>query len=206
MSEIAERARVPKSLIHHHFGTKQKLWMAVKRSASAAYHARQSAIFAASEQSALAMLRESMFVYAQFLRDNPYVMRLAQWSRIDEDKDVDRGMLDMLRRGSELVRRGQDTGLIRGDLDPELSVLALVALTQHGFEDTIYRNTDFGGGRRADADLRTYLDTMWKILEQGIAVNAETSAEATKPHTKPQPQLQPSDTSHTHVHGSKRRR
>ncbi len=31
MTEIADRAGVTKSLIHHHFGSKQTLWLQVKR-------------------------------------------------------------------------------------------------------------------------------------------------------------------------------
>ncbi|MBC8072705.1 MAG: helix-turn-helix transcriptional regulator, partial [Deltaproteobacteria bacterium] len=31
MSEIAERSSVTKSLIHHHFGSKEALWSEVKR-------------------------------------------------------------------------------------------------------------------------------------------------------------------------------
>jgi len=173
MSEIAARASVPKSLIHHHFGTKQRLWTAVKRSANASYHTRQAAVFAASERDALEMLRESMFIYGQFLNDNPRVMRLAQWSRIDDDRDVDEAMFKMLQRGVDIVRRGQAAGIIRGDVDPALSVLALVALTQHCFESAIYRNTSLAPAKRGKlVDIQAYLDTMWKILESGIRAAA----------------------------------
>ena len=70
MSEIARRAKVTKSLIHHHFSSKDGLWEQVKMRRFAAYGEAQMQAMENTQPSAK-LLRKSMEGYFRFLKDNP---------------------------------------------------------------------------------------------------------------------------------------
>ena len=78
MSDIAARAAITKSLIHHHFGSKEELWVEVKRRSLDEYVEAQRALMASPGADA-ATLTESLRIYFRFLERNPNWVRLSTW-------------------------------------------------------------------------------------------------------------------------------
>ena len=70
LSEIARQAGVTKSLIHHHFGSKEGLWREVKVRRFSAYAEGQMRMLETVPPSH-ELLRDSMRYYFGFLKDNP---------------------------------------------------------------------------------------------------------------------------------------
>lgn len=140
MNEIALAAGVTKSLIHHHYGSKQALWEQMK-----AAHFQQLAAAQAETISrpgdARQFVREAFTVYFRFLQKNPRLLRLMWWAQAEHGAsqhpaadDLTQGFLSQLHQlGVERVRMLQKSGGIRRDLDPRYLFAAFVSLVRHWF-------------------------------------------------------------------------
>ena len=109
MSDIAARAAVTKSLIHHHFGSKEELWLEIKRRSVEEYVKAQRAIMssAAADRDTL---MESLRVYFGFLERNPNFVRLSTWMNLEDPKLSAPTNPDLLQRGVERLRKAQASG------------------------------------------------------------------------------------------------
>ena len=83
LSEIAKKAGVTKSLIHHHFESKQLLWEEMKNRVYDAYTEQQMTLLQESELS-LETLIQSIVTYFRFLKANPKIIRLMAWMALEE--------------------------------------------------------------------------------------------------------------------------
>ena len=99
LSEIARRARITKSLIHHYFGSKEALWREVKQRRFDHYAKDQLAMLTNAEPVA-ELLRNSVKLYFRFLKNNPEIVRILAWMFLERDQ------VDCLLRGQELTEAG----------------------------------------------------------------------------------------------------
>ena len=118
MREIAARSGVTKSLIHHHFGSKEALWELVKERAIAAYAEGQAAELREASEPDAELLRRGIANYFRFLRDNPGVVRLFAWTHLDDDPSCGRLDAELVQLGAERIRQAQARGLLRPDVNP----------------------------------------------------------------------------------------
>lgn len=141
--DIARAAGVTKSLIHHHFGTKEALYDAVCGRAFVAYWSQQRALFEAREGADEALLRESMWTFFRFHADNPDFVRLSAHHlvrSITGESDGSFTAVDETDLGQQLVLQGVDRlreamrgGLLRTDLDPQWLLVVLLTATKAWF-------------------------------------------------------------------------
>ncbi len=172
MADIAEASGVTKSLIHHHFQSKQKLWQDVK-------YRRFARDFAGRQMDLLAnppggdtveMMRASISAYFRFLRENPRFVRLISWiimegrAELEQERGPDE---ELIKIGAERIREAQERGEIRADIEPPFDITALIALCLHWFESESF----FRGQIDFDDDTNLherYLDHVQKIVFEGI--------------------------------------
>lgn len=166
MSEIAEVSRVTKSLIHHHFGSKEALWKEIKRRRFASYHAQQTALFA-SEGPSAALLRESMRVYFQFLRDNPETVRLMSWVQLEGDRELTEMVQELRDAGIAHVKAAQDAGVLRPDVPAPFILMTFVGLVRAWFGDRAH------AGEADPAAGDEYLDCAWSLFASGALARAD---------------------------------
>ena len=127
-----------KSLIHHHFGSKDALWDEIKRTRFADYYDRQMQLFATANLDR-EMARASMEAYFRLLRDNPQVLRMMSWMLLEKDHDVRTRSRSCARsRCRADYRAAQDAGVLRSDLPASFIVMAFLGLahawfTEHAF-------------------------------------------------------------------------
>jgi TetR/AcrR family transcriptional regulator len=168
MSDIAARAAVTKSLIHHHFGSKEELWAEVKRRSVEEYVKAQRAIMA-SPAADRDTLFESMRIYFRFLERNPNFVRLSSWMNLEDPMLSAPANPDMLHRGVERLRQAQASGSFRSDVDPWHIMIAFFALTTYWFQarhahgHEVYADPD---SSRAD---EKFLEDVIKILFEGVS-------------------------------------
>lgn len=117
MREIAARSGVTKSLIHHHFGSKEALWELVKERAIAAYAEAQASDLRQASTPDAELLRRGVASYFQFLRENPGVVRLFAWTHMDDDQSCGQIDAELVALGAERIRQAQQAGLIRPDVN-----------------------------------------------------------------------------------------
>lgn len=167
-AEIAKAARINKSLIHHHFGSKEALWEEVKRRHFGAYFAAQKQMLAAATEPTAELLRASLHAFFRFLQSDPKSVRFMSWSfcenelgKIDQEKEL-------FELGIERIRQSQEAGTIRSDIEPLFVIKTFVALALHWFQ-TCRVTLSMIDSEISPAQLdELYLDTATKILLEGV--------------------------------------
>ncbi|MDY7092985.1 MAG: TetR/AcrR family transcriptional regulator [Acidobacteriota bacterium] len=166
-SAIARGAGVTKSLIHHHFGSKEKLWNEVKVRRFAQYAEAQIRMTETSSPDA-DLLRRSMKLYFKFLQDNPEVVRLMAWMYLegdDECTDIDR---KVLLAGAEKIREGQENGSLRNDIDPRYILVLFVSLGKQWFQSHERLCSALNFDQPMEQTDAEYLEAMEKIFFEGV--------------------------------------
>ncbi|MCH9688303.1 MAG: TetR/AcrR family transcriptional regulator [Deltaproteobacteria bacterium] len=165
MSEIAKGSGVTKSLIHHHFGSKDALWREVKRRRFASYHQQQMALFA-REGPTQGLLQESMQVYFQFLRQNPATVRLMSWMQLEGDRDLTEMVKELRDAGIELVSAAQAATVLRADIPAPMVLMIFMGLVKAWFADPSHDDDD--------ATANAYLETAWSLFAEGVVARQAT--------------------------------
>lgn len=161
LSEIAERSGVTKSLIHHHFGSKEALWAEVKRRRFTSYHAQQLVLLTSGELSP-ATLKASMTAYFRLLLDNPPLVRLIGWMRLENDHDCADLVVELRTIGIRQIEAAQRANVIRQDIPPEHVLLVFVTLVNGYFQDS-----DFAANCQP-VEAEAYLNTAWTVFAAGM--------------------------------------
>ena len=163
MRDISAASGVSHPLIHHHFGSKEELYAAVKRRMVEGYARRFPAAARATNRplSVKAEMRRLM----TYLSENPVMLRLCGWTRLEGDIQVWPGepdLLDTLRRRVEAAQR---RGRVRADLEPAVLSLMILGLILFWVENRAHFAERFRG-RIADD---SYLRQAVALIERGIA-------------------------------------
>jgi TetR/AcrR family transcriptional regulator len=167
MSSIAQRAAVTKSLIHHHFGSKDGLWTEVKSRRLSAYFEEQLQMLEASEPG-VDLLQRSIEHYFRFLQRNPEVVRLAAWMYLEHDDDCSNLDQELQETGVERIREAQERGEIRGDLHPRSVLVSFIALTQFWFQSREHLWLEQAPTASPEAIDETYFQDMLRIYFEGV--------------------------------------
>jgi TetR/AcrR family transcriptional regulator len=167
-SAIAAKAGVTKSLLHHHFGSKEGLWREVKRRRFAAYADEQMRLLDDAGP-APELLRESIAFYFRFLRDNPQFVRILAWIYLERLDDAgDDLSAELTDRGVASLQAAQEAGLLRRDLDPRLLLFAFIGGVQHWFQNREFYRQRMGAELDDDALDEAFLATFQKIFMEGV--------------------------------------
>jgi TetR/AcrR family transcriptional regulator len=167
VSEIAKLAGVTKSLIHHHFGSKEGLWAAVKLHLFSGYAELQGRILGELEPNA-ELLRRSVETYFRFLQKNPGFPRLLHWTHLEEveRQPFDAGG-DLFRLGVQRIEQAQSSGALRADIQPFFVLVCFLGLVESWFQTKEHRChwCDEHSELRSDD---AFLDSMLKIFFEGV--------------------------------------
>ena len=134
MRQIAERSGVTKSLIHHHFGSKDRLWEATKEQALAQYAAEQKQELEQRTEADGRLLHDGVVNYFRFLQDNPQVVRLLAWTHMEGDASCGEMDAELVRLGAERVRQAQQAGIFRADVNPVHVVTLFILVCTQWFQ------------------------------------------------------------------------
>jgi len=171
MSEISRRAGVTKSLLHHHFGSKENLWAEVKQRRFSYYAEAQLAMIREDRGNA-GLLRDSFEFYFRFLQQNPQTVRIMAWVFLERDQNnsVCMKMDDQLfNEGAERIRQAQESGAIRPDLDPRFILSTFLGICQHWFQDREHVLEHIGEDVPSEVIDERYLRDALKIFFDGVA-------------------------------------
>ncbi len=168
-AEIARLAGVTKSLIHHHFGSKESLWDEVKLRRFSVYSSQQMALLEEQAPSA-ELLRESMRMYFRFLRANPQLVRLLAWMFLEQKEeeacaDLDR---ELTLAGIDKIRQAQERGDLRADLNAGFILFTFLGIAQHWYQDKHWMLDKIGLSARSEAVDEAYLEDAIKIFFEGV--------------------------------------
>jgi TetR/AcrR family transcriptional regulator len=167
MREIATRSGVTKSLIHHHFGSKRRLWDEVKERALALYADDQRAELENADRPDAELLERSVVNYFRFLRDHPRVVRLLAWTHLEGDESCGEMDADLVRLGADRIRQGQRSGVFRDDVNPTHVVTTFVLTCLQWFEARSHHAQWPGIGSDDE-----FLEDFLKIFMRGLSPTA----------------------------------
>lgn len=167
MREIARQAEVNKSLIHHHFGSKQGLWEAVKQDCFAEYFNLQMPALEQPEASA-ELLRDGIKAYFNWLKSNPEVVRLLAWAYLEGDTQSSAMEQALIDKGTQRIEEAQAEGKLRSDIKPLNVLITFIGMARVWFEgkDHFLQWADLDK-EPADWDA-AYLEDFLKILFEGL--------------------------------------
>jgi len=138
MSEIARLAGVSKANIFHHFGSKQRLYLAVLK-AVCARTVGATLDGHANERSSLESLRSFLATHLRLLLDDPGAAQLVL-REIAQGDDAQQRLLaeevfsDHFTRLVAMVRDAQQQAILRRDCDPGLLAFLMVGANVFFFE------------------------------------------------------------------------
>lgn len=132
ISKIAQQAGVTKSLIFHHFESKEQLWETVKEAFFKKYADNQMNLFE-SEPDPIELIRKSMRYYFEFVKNNPMIPRFFAYAHLENDENC--GKLDqpLMQRGAELIKQAQQKGLMRKNFNPAVLVMNFITVINQYF-------------------------------------------------------------------------
>lgn len=173
LSHIAKKAGVTKSLIHHHFESKESLWNEIKHRALEEYAAKQREIMSRGDVT-IETLRESVVAYFRSLQKNPQIVRLMAWMHIENfENDCGQCAHDpLIEWGVVQIEAAQKKGILRSDIPAVHVVMSFVMMLSGWFQDrSVFRKwLDVGD---SDADLAVadelFLETALKLIINGAA-------------------------------------
>lgn len=129
MRDIAKRAGVSQSLVHHHFGSKDALWNFVGERISADFldYTAQATTAAVGPQSVANALR----TYMAYWRDHPAMFRFNLWRLLEgPKKEREERSKALNNRGVPLFQKAQEAGFLRADMPPGLAMIIGGSLVQ----------------------------------------------------------------------------
>lgn len=140
MGKIAKLAGVNHSLLFHYFGNKENLWLAVKQSIAKDADQR-SKMLPDTHLPFKAFLRELIIKSIHFYRDNPDIIRMINWQRLEYNSEQKIGVTlsPETQDWIDAFKHYQQKGDINPKLKPEfvitfiLSIVSSAALDQNIF-------------------------------------------------------------------------
>lgn len=163
MRDISGASGVSHPLIHHHFGSKEELYAAVKRRMVEGY-ARRFPVAARATNRPLSV-RAEMRRIMTYLSENPVMLRLCGWTRLEGDIQVWPGEPDLLDALRPRVETAQQRGRIRSDLDPAVLSLMIFGLILFWVENRAHFAERFKGRINDEAYFRQAV----ALIERGVA-------------------------------------
>ncbi|MDD2708017.1 MAG: TetR/AcrR family transcriptional regulator [Verrucomicrobiae bacterium] len=165
MRDLSRLSGISQPLIHHHFGTKEALYQAVKQRAMDQFKTVWPSTGAGRD--ILGRLQTAARNIFTKLVDDRKLLRLSSWTRLEDGNELWPGedrMMEQLR--GELVA-AQKAGELRRDVDPLLMAIMLEALICFWCEERLRLKALFKDWVGVD---ERYLREMWKVLERGMKV------------------------------------
>lgn len=165
--EISRLANCSKSQVQYHFTTKQKLWEAVIEKRVNDFSDAVQTLFATIVHDKDS-LKEGMLTFFKYLKKNQQIITIIKWTSI-EGVPVDLNLRDRTHRLAVDTLKGfQKNGVLQNGIDPDYIVYAILGLIFHWFEIRGSQISVQAGNSSLNKKDRAYLDTIVKIIYDGI--------------------------------------
>lgn len=174
MRDIASESGVTKSLIHHHFGTKDDLWAQVKESCLEGYFDGFMAMLK-SQLPSSELLMNSVRHHFAFLRENPDIVRMFSWAQLEDEQPDTKLHAAVTSTGLRYIEEAQNNGLIRNDIDATSILVSTVGMVIHWFQGRNqfmrWRGEDPSCPQAAAAADERFIEDFVKLMSRAVSDN-----------------------------------
>jgi TetR/AcrR family transcriptional regulator len=168
ISEIAGKAGVTKSLIHHYFNSKRALWGEVKNFRFRQFYEKQIRILKTSDRS-IEQMEGSLEAYFTFLSENPQIVRILSWMFLESDHNESLELdQQLIKAGNAKILDGQHNGLLRSDIDSRYIMYMVVSSALSWFQQREHFIRDFGVEGLPENIDHAFFNAMKTIIFEGI--------------------------------------
>jgi len=168
MSRIAKEASVTKSLIHHHFGSKEHLWTEIKNRRFHEYFSIQKQQLADAD-AGIESFKVCIINLFNVLRNDPEVVRLISWHLLDRAQTQrHEDEKELTAMGLSRLLEAQQQGHTRNDVDPRYMLISFFCLVFHWFMGKHEYLKWVGMDPDSSTADDEYLENMLKIFFQGV--------------------------------------
>lgn len=169
MTDIAKAAGVTKSLIHHHFGSKEKLWGEVKRLSFERYFGAMLDIIRKEGGARNGPLENAIRFTFQFHRDHPDMTRMMSWMHLEGELAGGPLHERLCTEGLARIRRAQEEGYLRRDVEAAWIQASFLILAGGWFQKRWeFDNWDLGEDEPEGTRDERFLRDMLKIFFDGV--------------------------------------
>lgn len=166
---IARAAGVTQPLVHHHFGSKEKLWRATVDSAFANI---PRVVASPSDPSPPATLLETVEQFVRFVAAHPEVTRIVAREGAVASPRLDyllkRHLHAPFRELVDLMRAAQQAGLVAPEVRPELALFLVLGAGSHIFDISALAERSFGIDTTSAWTADAFVVSMRTLLEKGL--------------------------------------
>ena len=163
MRDIARRSGVSQPLIHHHFGTKEDLYLAVRRRVSEDYAARFPDV--ALNTDLPVDVRAELERFFEFLGDNGSLFRLLAWAQLEGNNPMWPSEMPPMQALIARIEIAQKRGLVRRDIEPAHLSIMLVGLIAYWLDSRVRYAGLFPHG----IDDHAYLEQAIALVVRGLS-------------------------------------
>jgi len=161
LAQIASASDTHKSLIVHHFGSKDGLWQAVKERRFKSFVDEQNTVFRRGPVS-LEEIRSVAAAYFRLLQDDPVLVQLLTRAELEQDLSCSQYDERRLKPFVDRLRSAQATGILRRDVPPAHLLLILINTITQWFEARpVFRNWSEMQGPDPDGEFLKSLQTVF---------------------------------------------
>lgn len=167
MRDIACASGISQPLIHHHFGSKQDLYLAVRRHGIHEFAERFPDLAGGGDRPL--DVRSELTAIFEYLLEHEACLRLIGWARLEGTHPALPEEADLTRSMVKRIELAQQRGLIRRDLDPVNLSAMLLSLIVYWLEN----RSHFGEVAEGTVSDRAYLEQAIALFERGVAPTSD---------------------------------
>lgn len=166
INDIATDAGIHKSLIYHHFGSKENLWRAVKSHLVESFSGTPIESMALSETDLKTLITQIVTFRFRFYEQNPDIVRLMGWQNLEAASEAITGLATgQLNTIAPQLKSLQEKGLVRSDIDPEMASYFVMSTASAPFKDRVSFALPTSRRENKDTYLRMIINFLIKALE-----------------------------------------
>jgi TetR/AcrR family transcriptional regulator len=162
MRDISRGSGISQPLIHHHFGTKEDLYVAVRRRVSEHYAARFPDVALKTDRPV--DVKAELERFFDFLSDHGALLRLLAWAHLEGNNPMWPSDMPPMEALIARIVPAQQAGLVRKDIEAANLSIMMVGLIAHWLDN----RSRYAGLFRDGYDDRAYLDQAVSLVSRGL--------------------------------------
>jgi len=164
LAQIAERSNTHKSLILHHFQSKDGLWQVVKERRFAGFVNEQKEFFNRDSVS-VEGIRKTTRDYFNLLKNDPVLVQLLTRAELEQDISCSQYDEKRLEPFVSRMRDAQEAGVLRRDVAPAHLLLIIINVITQWFEArAVFRDWSELQGDDPDS---AFLESLYRVFFEG---------------------------------------